>query len=43
MFIGKLDDIVDKCGNECHSTIEMKPIGVKASTYIDLDIENNDK
>ena len=43
MLIGKLDDTVDKCNNTYHRTIKIKLIDVKASTYIDLDVENNDK
>ena len=43
MYIDKLDDIVDKYNNKYHRTIKMKPIDVKASTYIDFDIENNHK
>ena len=30
----QLDDIVNKYNNTYHSTIKMKPIEVKASTYI---------
>ena len=43
MYIDKLDDIVNKCNNTYHSTIKMKHVDVKPSTYIDLGIENNDK
>ena len=43
MYIDKLADIVNKHYNTYHRTIEMKPIDVKSSTYIDLGIENNDK
>ena len=35
MYIDKLDDIVDKYNNTYHSTIKMKPVNVKSSTYID--------
>ena len=42
-YIDKLDDIVNKCNNAYHSTIKMKPVDVKLSTYIDFGIENNDK
>ena len=34
VYIDKLDDIVDKYNNICHSTIKMKPVNVKFSTYI---------
>ena len=35
VFIDKLDDIVDKYHSTNHSSIEMKPVDVNASTYID--------
>ena len=35
MYIDKLDDIVNKYNNTYHSTINMKPVDVKSSTYID--------
>ena len=34
MYINKLDDIVNKY-NTYHSTINMKPVDVKSSKYID--------
>ena len=34
VYIDKLDDIVDKYNNIYHSTIKMKPVNVKFSTYI---------
>ena len=34
VYIAKLDDIVNKCNNIYHSTIKMKPVDVKPSTYI---------
>ena len=33
--IHKLDDIVNKYNNTYHSTIKMKPVDVKPSTYIE--------
>ena len=33
MYIDKLDNIVKKYNNTYHSTIKMKPPGVKSSTY----------
>ena len=42
-FVDELGDIVNKYNNTCHSTINMKPVDVKFSTYIDFGIENNDK
>ena len=41
VYIDKLDDIVNKYNNMCHSTIKMKPVDVKWSTYIDFDKKNN--
>ena len=42
MYIDKLDDIVSKYNNTCHRTIEMKPVDVKSSTYINSSKEIND-
>ena len=36
MHIDKLDDIINKYSNIYHSTIKMKPVHVKSSTYIDF-------
>ena len=41
MYIGKLDDIVNKHKNAYHSTIKMKPADVKSSKYIDFNKKNN--
>ena len=43
VYIDKLNDIVDKYNNTYHSTIRMKPIGVKSNTYINIDKEINNK
>ena len=43
MSIEKLDDIVNKYNNSFNSTVKMKHIDVKSSTYTDFDIENNEK
>ena len=43
VYIDKLDDMVNKYNNTYHSTIEMKSVDVKSSTYIDFGIENNNK
>ena len=43
VYIDKFDDIVDKYKNTYHSTIKMKPVDVKSSTYIDFSKENNNK
>ena len=34
VYIGKLDDLVNKYNNTYRSTIKMKPADVKSSTYI---------
>ena len=34
VYIDKLDNIVNKYNNAFYSTIKMKPVGVKCSTYI---------
>ena len=41
VYIDKLADIVNKYKNTYHSTIEMKPVDVKPSTYFDFNEENN--
>ena len=41
VYIDKLDDIVNKNNNTCHSTIKVKPVDVKSGTYINFDKKNN--
>ena len=43
VYIDKVDDTVNEYNNRYHSTIRMKPVDVKSSTYIDFDVENNNK
>ena len=43
LYIDKLDDIVNKYSNTYHSTIKMKPVDVKSSTYIEFNKENNEE
>ena len=43
VYINKLDDIVNKYNNTCHSTIKMKPADIKSNTYIDCNKEDNNK
>ena len=43
VYIDKLDGIVNKCNNTYHSTINMNPVHVKSSTYIDSRKEINDQ
>ena len=40
VYINKLDDIVNKYKNKYHSTIKMKSVDVKSSTYIDSSKDN---
>ena len=41
VYIDNLDNMANKYNNTYHSTIEMKPVNVKLSTYVDFDKENN--
>ena len=41
MYINKLDDIVNKYNYTYHSTIKMKSVDVKSSTYIDFNKKNS--
>ena len=43
VYIDKLDDIVNKYNNTYHSTIKMKLVDVKSSTYLDFGVDINDK
>ena len=43
VYIDKLDDVVHKYNNTYHSTIKMKPVNAKSSTYINSSKESNDK
>ena len=43
VYIEKLDEIINKYSNTYHKTIKMKPVNVKSSTYIEYDVEHNDK
>ena len=43
MYIDKLHNIGNKYNKTYHSTIKMKPVDVKSSTYIDSSEEINDK
>ena len=44
VYIDKLDDTINKYNNTYQSTIKMKPVAVKSSTYIDSskEIDNRD-
>ena len=41
VYIDKLDDMVNRYSNTCHSTIKIKPVDVNSSTYINFDKKNN--
>ena len=41
MHIDNSDNIVKRCNNTHHRTIEMKPIDVESSLYINFAVENN--
>ena len=41
--IDKLAATSNKYNNAYHSTIKMKPVVVQSNTYIDFDVENNEK
>ena len=43
VYIDKLNDTVNKYNNTFHSTIKMKPVGVKSSIYFDFNVGKNDK
>ena len=43
VYIGKLDDIVNKYNNTYHNTVKTEPVDVKSSKYIDSSKEINDK
>ena len=41
--IDKVDNIVDKFNNKYNRTIKIKAVDINSSTYIDFDVENNNK
>ena len=41
MYIDKIDDRLKKYNNTYHSTIKMKLVDVKSSTYLDFNKKNN--
>ena len=41
--ISKLDNIVNGYNNKYHTTIKMKSIDLKSSTYIGFNVKNKDK
>ena len=43
VYVDKLHVIVNKCNNAYHSTMKMKPVDVKSSTYSDSSKEINNQ
>ena len=43
MYADKLDDILNKWNNTCHSTIKMNPVDVNSNTDIHFNQENNEE
>ena len=43
VYIDKLADIVKEHNNTYYTTIKLKPVDVKSSTYIDFNKENNEE
>ena len=43
VYVEKLDHIIYKYYNRYHRTIKTNYIDVQTRTYIDFDVENNDK
>ena len=43
VYIDKSNDIVHEYNNTYHSTIKMKLVDIKSSTYIDFNVEKNDE
>ena len=41
MYFDKFDSIVNKCNNTYHSTIKIKPVAIKSSTYFDFNKKTN--
>ena len=43
VYIDKLDDVVNECKNTYHRTIKMKLADVKSGSYIEYNVNSNDK
>ena len=43
VYIDKVDDIVIGINSTYHRHFKMNPVDVKSSTYIDFNVENNEK
>ena len=43
VYFDLLDDIVDKYSNTYYNTIKMKPIDVKSDSYVEYNVDSNEK
>lgn len=43
MYIGKLENIIDKFNNVYHKAVKLKPIDAASSTYFEFHVEKIDK
>ena len=43
VYFDVLDDIVDKYSNTYYNTIKMKPIDVKSDSYVEYNVDSNEK
>ena len=43
VYLDVLNNLVDKCNNTFHRTMEMKPIDVKSDSYAEHNVDSNEK
>ena len=43
VYLDVLNNLVDKCNNTFHRTMEMKPIDVKSDSYAEHNVDSNKK
>ena len=43
VYLDVLNNLVDKCNNIFHRTMEMKPIDVKSDSYAEHNVDSNEK
>ena len=43
VYLDVLNNLVDKCNNRFHRTMEMKPIDVKSDSYAEHNVDSNEK
>ena len=43
LYFDILNDIVNKCNNSYLRTIKMKPIDVKSDSYVEYNVDSNEK